>query len=132
MLTFPLSRFDKKLIKEFSERINKEKTPILTDEEVLRFKNIIDSIKNRNVDSSDSQYFSSYFDNEDVLNFYYDEDFTSGDYVVSEGDNLGKKQELVSIYELNMIDNNATISLTDKNDISLKEIEYKYLDESTG
>ena len=95
-------------------------------------KNIIDSIKNRNVDSSDSQYFSSYFDNEDVLNFYYDEDFTSGDYVVSEGDNLGKKQELVSIYELNMVDNNATISLTDKNDIALKEIEYKYLDESTG
>ena len=45
MLTFPLSRFDKKLIKEFSERINKEKTPILTDEEVLRFKNIIDSME---------------------------------------------------------------------------------------
>lgn len=45
MLTFPLSRFDKKLIKEFSERINKEKTPILTDEDVLRFKNIIDSME---------------------------------------------------------------------------------------
>lgn len=45
MLTFPLSKFDKKLIKEFSERINKEKTPILSDEEALRFKNIIDSME---------------------------------------------------------------------------------------
>ena len=42
MLSFPLSRYDKKLLKEFSEKLNKERTINLTDEEVLKYKGIIE------------------------------------------------------------------------------------------
>lgn len=45
MLSFPLSHYDKKLLKEFSSRLNKEKSPNLTDEEVLKYKEIIDAMK---------------------------------------------------------------------------------------
>ena len=61
MLSFPLSRYDKKLLKEFSERISKEKTPNLTQEEVLKYKVIIDSMK-----ELDAIYFV-HFDNGNII-----------------------------------------------------------------
>lgn len=61
MLSFPLSRYDKKLLKEFSERISKEKTPNLTQEEVQKYKEIIDSMKELDAISF------RYFDNRNII-----------------------------------------------------------------
>lgn len=98
---------------------------------IIEAKTILDSIKDGYVDSSDAEHFSSIFDEEDILSLYYNNDFTSGDYVVNKEDkNLGCTTESISIYELSTIDENATISLTDKNNIYIKEIDYKYFDES--